>query len=312
MEDNTKKTIVATVGIFDGVHAGHRYLINQLKAIAEVEHAKSLVVTFAVHPRKVLSADFHPELLNTLSQKISLLKATGIDRCEVLEFSIQMSKLSAYDFLKQILIGKYGVTTLLVGHDHRFGHNRAEGFDDYVRYGEMLGIEVIQASRFITSEHESVCSSAIREALHRGNMETVNTLLTNPYSLAGRVTNGFKVGRKIGFPTANIQPNDAEKIIPPIGVYAVRIRINQVLLDGMMNIGTRPTLANGNQISLEVNIFDFDETIYNQTIEVFFIKKIRDEKKFNGVDELIAQLNEDKLNVKEVIIDFVNSRSIDC
>ena len=292
---------VATVGIFDGVHVGHRFLINQVIASAKMQNLQSVVITFAKHPRSILSAGFHPELLNTLDEKIAQLATTGIDTCIVLEFTKEMAALSAYDFLKSILKDKFKVNTLFVGHDHRFGRDRLEGFTEYRQYGESMGMEVIQAKRYATAEFEHICSSEIRLEIQRGNFHSVNSLLSYNYSVKGKVVSGFKVGRKIGFPTANLVPNDAEKLIPPLGVYAVRVQWNNGKYNGMMNIGTRPTLSNDFKISLEVNIFNFDQDIYNQEIEVEFIQKIRDEKKFNGLDELIEQLNKDKVAVLEIL-----------
>lgn len=284
----------ATVGFFDGVHAGHRFLINELKEIAKAENLKSVVVTFATHPRKVLHTDFQPELLNTLPEKLVQLESTGIDSCIVLDFSLEMASLSAFDFLKTILLEKYNVRSLLVGHDHRFGHNRLDGFPEYKKYGDALGMKVIQANCFSTSEIHHISSSEIRLALHRGDITLANIILTYPYSFTGKVVNGFKIGRKIGFPTANLISEDKEKLIPPFGVYAVRVHWKNNAYKGMMNIGTRPTLDNGFHTSLEVHIINFDEDIYSHTIKVEFIQKIRDEKKFNGVDELIEQLQKDK------------------
>ena len=292
---------VATVGIFDGVHIGHRFLIDQVKASAKAKNLQSVVITFAKHPRSILSEDFHPELLNTLDEKIDQLSTTGIDTCIVLEFTEEMAELSAHDFLKSILKDKFKVNTLFVGHDHRFGHDRLEGFPEYKKYGESMDMEVIQAKRYSTAEFVHICSSEIRVEIQRGNFASANSLLSYNYSIKGKVVSGFKVGRKIGFPTANLAPENTEKLVPPLGVYAVRIRWNAAVYKGMMNIGTRPTLSDDFKTSLEVNIFDFDQDIYNQEIEVEFIQKIRDEKKFNGLDELIEQLNKDKVTVLEIL-----------
>jgi riboflavin kinase / FMN adenylyltransferase len=292
---------VATVGFFDGVHAGHRFLIDELKAIAKAQNKKSVVITFATHPRKVLDTTFQPELLNTLSEKIALLESTGVDSCIVLEFTPEMAKLSANEFIKTVLWEKYHVSTLLVGHDHRFGHNRTAGFNEYKEYGESLGMAVIQEKQYFTAEFTNICSSEIRLALLRGEIETANKMLTYHYSLQGQVMNGFKIGRTIGFPTANLSPNDTDKIVPSHGVYAVLVHWNQQLYKGMMNIGTRPTLENGLHTSLEVHILDFDEDIYNQTIKIEFIQKIRDEQKFNGIDALIEQLKKDKQEVLTIL-----------
>jgi len=296
-EIKTLSPCVATVGFFDGLHAGHRYLIEELKGIAKEQHLQSVVVTFAVHPRKVLNSEFRPELLTTLSEKLIQLSTTGIDACIVLDFSLQMAELSAYDFLKTILKEKFNVQTLLVGHDHRFGHNRADGFPEYKKYGEELGMTVLKCTQFHTDTDKHISSSEIRNALKTGEIELANRLLTYNYSITGKVIEGFKNGRQIGFPTANIELFDHEKIIPAIGVYAVRVTWNGSQYKGMLNIGHRPTLDNGLTISIEVHILDFDTDIYNQTLEVGFIIKIRDEQKFNGIEALKEQLQKDKLYV---------------
>jgi riboflavin kinase/FMN adenylyltransferase len=208
-----------------------------------------------------------------------------------------MARLSAYEFLDTILKKQYNVQTLLVGHDHRFGHNRTDGFPEYKKYGEALGMEVIQACQYNTDTDKHISSSEIRNALKEGKIELANRLLTYEYSIRGKVIEGFKVGRTIGFPTANIELSEQEKLIPAVGVYAVRVLWNKKYYKGMMNIGNRPTLDNGANISIEVHILDFDEDIYNQSIEIDFIRKIRDEQKFNGIDELIEQLQKDRLFV---------------
>jgi len=283
----------ATVGFFDGVHAGHRFLIEELKSIAKLQNLKSRVFTFAVHPRKVLKQEFRPEILTTLPEKLVQLESTGIDGCVVLNFTLEMAKLSAYEFLKE-LKERFNVQTLLVGHDHRFGHNRAEGFPEYEKYGEALGMKVLKATEFNTELDKNISSSEIRNALKNGDIELTNRLLTYEYSLFGEVIEGFRVGRKIGYPTANLVLQDPDKLIPAIGVYAVRVLWNNHHYKGMMNIGRRPTLENGQNISLEVHILDFDTDIYNQFIQVDFIQKIRDEQKFNGLEELKEQLQKDK------------------
>lgn len=301
-EIKTFSPCVATVGFFDGLHAGHRFLINELKTIAGNQNLKSMVITFAVHPRKVLNSSFQPELLTTLPEKLAQLESTGIDACLVLDFTFEMARLSANEFIETILKKQYNVQTLLVGHDHRFGHNRTDGFPEYKEYGEAVGMEVIQACRYNTDMDKHISSSEIRNALKEGKIELANRLLTYEYSICGKVVEGFKIGRTIGFPTANIKPYDPEKLVPAVGVYAVRVGWKKLHYKGMMNIGHRPTLDNGANISIEVHILGFDEDIYNQPIEIDFIRKIRDEQKFNGVDELKEQLQKDRLFVMELDI----------
>ena len=291
---------VATVGFFDGVHAGHRFLIEELKTLAKARNMQSLVITFNIHPRKVLNSDYQPQLLNTLPEKLELLQTTGVDTVEVLDFNRKLASLTAYDFIETVLKERYNVSTLLVGHDHRFGHNRSDGFPEYKVYGQMLGMEVIQAGRFKTAEDRHVSSSDIRQSIGQGDMAHANKLLTYPYSFEGKVIDGFRVGRKIGFPTANLLPLDTDKLIPPFGVYAVRVVHNGTFYKGMMNIGTRPTLNNSYHTSLEVNILNFNQDIYNQIIKVEFLTKIRDEHKFNSLEELVEQLKKDRETVESL------------
>lgn len=286
---------VATVGFFDGVHAGHRFLINELKTYARARNLSAIVVTFSEHPRKVLHQNYQPQLLTTLDEKLVQLATTGIDACVVLDFTEEISRLSASEFLKQVLGNQYSVHTLLVGHDHRFGHNRSDGFEQYEQYGKEIGMEVIQATRFSTNEHKHISSSDVRNALQSGDIDIANDILSYPYSFKGKVVRGFEIGRKIGFPTANLTPVNADKLVPAVGVYAVDVIRNGSIMRGMMNIGNRPTMNNGNQISIEVHIFNFNENVYGEDLEIRFLTKLRDEQKFSSVENLIEQLQKDKV-----------------
>jgi len=288
---------VATVGFFDGVHAGHRFLLRELSKIARDEHKISVVITFDNHPRKVLKADFQPRLLTSLNEKLSLLAGAGIDGCVVLNFTHELSQLSAFEFLQQILHDRLKVSTLLVGHDHRFGHNREQGFDEYAAFGAQLGMKMLQIEKYTTVEVPHMSSTQIRHSLENGDLALANKLLTYPFVLTGKVKSGFQVGRKIGFPTANLQPADKDKIIPATGVYAVLVKWEHHEYRGMMNIGYRPTINQSDERTLEVHIIGFEGDIYNRNLKIEFIAKIRDEMKFNGVDELIEQLNKDKETV---------------
>lgn len=290
----------ATVGIFDGVHAGHRYLIEELKDIAISQQLDSAVITFDKHPRSVINPEFRPDLITTLDEKIAHIATTGVDICIVLNFTQEIAKLTAYEFLRYILQEQYNVQTLLVGHDHRFGRERAEGFSEYLKYGKELGMRVIQANRYTTGKDIHISSSQIRLALLNGDVNLATRMLTYPYTIRGKVTGGFKVGRKIGFPTANIFPDNDFKIIPALGVYAVQVYWNEMCFKGMLNIGTRPTLTNDKSISIEVHILNFDQEIYNQSVVVSFVAKIRNEQKFDGIEALIEQLQMDKLKVLEM------------
>lgn len=285
--------IVATIGFFDGVHRGHRYLIDQVKAVAREHGAQSMVITFDRHPREVLHSDYLPQMLSTLSEKTEMIKATGVDHCEVLPFDEAMASLSAYDFMKMVLRDRLGVKYLVIGYDNRFGHNRSEGFDDYVRFGRELGIEVIRAKAFVLNG-VNVSSSVVRSFLSAGEVEMAAMCLGYRYSISGKVVSGVQEGRKMGFPTANIDIKGIKKMLPANGVYAVVA----LLSDGsqyqaMMNIGMRPTF-HGEKTTLEVNLFDFSGNLYGKQLSVSFVKRIREERKFESEKALKRQLEKDR------------------
>jgi len=292
--------LVATVGFFDGVHQGHRFLIDRMKEQATRLQLKTAVITFPQHPRQVLQKDYQPKLLNSFEEKIEHLEETGIDYCIILNFTLELSRLNARDFIRNILADQLHVKTLFVGYDHRFGHNREEGMEQYQAYGRELGIDVIRADSYQTTDHH-ISSSEIRRLLLEGKVEDAAALLTYPYQIKGNIVSGFKVGRKLGFPTANIHITEPFKIVPAIGVYAVKVCLGESQFDGMLYIGNRPTLNNGNDITLEVNIFNFSEDIYNNEITVTFIKYIRGDIKFDSLDELKQQLENDRIEVQQVM-----------
>lgn len=288
---------VATIGFFDGVHRGHQFLIRHLVETARQDGLASTVITFDEHPRKVLQSDYQPEMLSTLDSKLLLLSKTEVDNAVVLHFDRQMAALSAREFMQQVLHDHLNVKKLFIGYDHRFGHNRADTFDDYVRYGEEMGIEVIKNEAF-QIDGINISSSVIRSFLKEGEIEMANRCLGYPYTIIGKVVNGYHEGRKLGFPTANLDMSHFGQLIPAPGVYAVNARMENTVVwkHGMMNIGTRPTF-NGKGITLETHIFNFDGDIYNQLLLVSFVKRIRGERKFDGPEELALQLKEDEETV---------------
>lgn len=298
---------VATIGFFDGVHTGHRYLIQQVKEIAAAKGLRSALVTFPVHPRKVMNADYRPELLTTAEEKIHLLAETGVDYCMMLDFTPEISRMSAKEFMTRLLKERYQVKYLVIGYDHRFGHNRSESFEDYVRYGEEIGMEVIRAravtSDIATSDSQNVpvSSSLIRTLLHQGEVDAAARCLGYEYFLDGTVVGGYQVGRKIGFPTANLCVDDPEKLIPADGVYAVWVTLDGKTYMGMLNIGMRPTIDNGTNRTIEVNILHFHSDIYNKTIRLTFVKRTRPELKFDTIDALIGQLHKDAEEVEAIL-----------
>ena len=290
---------VATIGFFDGVHRGHRFLINNVVKEAASRGLLSTVVTFDRHPRQVLGSDFQPRLLSTNEEKMLLLSKTGVERCVMLPFSEQMAQMTACDFMKKILRDRLGVQVLIIGYDNRFGHNRSEGFDDYVHYGREMGIEVMSAQSFLL-HGINVSSSVIRSFLQEGEIEMAENCLGYPYFFTGKVVKGFRVGHELGFPTANIEQDNMLKMIPSPGVYAVKVRIEGTveLKHAMMNIGTRPTF-NGTQQTLEVHVLNFNDDIYGKMISVAFVHKLRNERQFPSKEALSEQLVKDAQMVKE-------------
>lgn len=286
---------VATIGFFDGVHRGHQHLLRQVLEVAHQRHMASLVVTFFQQPRHVVTHETDRFfLLTTTNEKLHLLQQAGIDHCEVMEFTPELALMTAHDFM-QLLHDKYGVSALVIGYDHRFGHNRSEGFDDYVRYGKQLGIEVLQATQF-----PAVSSTKIRELLLKGDLEAANQILGYRYMLEGQVVNGFHIGQTMGFPTANLQVAP-EKLIPADGVYAVMVELDGEQHQGMLNIGTRPTLANSDERSIEVHIFDFHDNIYDKELRLSLVKRTRGEVRFASKEQLILQLQQDAAEIKTIL-----------
>ena len=290
---------VATIGFFDGVHLGHRYLINQVKIAASQCGWCSSIITFPIHPRQVIQSDYQPQLLSSPEEKIELLSQTGVDNCILLPFTRELSKFTAWEFM-QLLYEQYKVRMLVIGYDHRFGHNRAETFEDYCRYGRELGIHIMQATAY-TQEQDKVSSSAIRRSLLSGDVMTAHKYMGYNYFLEGTVVSGYQVGRKIGFPTANLRVDFPYKLIPSIGVYAVRVQVAGQQWKGMLSIGYRPTINNGNDLSIEVHILDFQGDIYNQKMRIEFIEFLRPEIKFDSIDELIAQMHMDKEETMKIL-----------
>jgi riboflavin kinase/FMN adenylyltransferase len=285
--------IAGTVGFFDGVHTGHRFLIDQLKKIAGEKGLPAAVITFPVHPRKVLDKRFCPKLLNSFEEKLYRLSTTGIDYCLVLDFTKVLSEWTAREFIQEELWRKLNVKSLLVGYDHRFGKNRKEGFLAYQQYGTEIGMNVTNADPLLY-EQVNVSSTRIRKLLSVGEMEKTARLLSYHYTLKGIVMEGSHIGRTIGFPTANIQPKDAEKIIPGTGIYIVTVNIEQVSYKGMLYIGQRPTFDGDNELRIEVHLLDFSGDLYGKTLEISIKKFLRKDVKFDSIHALRQQLESDK------------------
>ena len=290
---------MATIGFFDGVHLGHRFLIDEVKAAAAQRGLPSAVITFPTHPRSVLQQTYQPRLLNSFADKLRLLATTGVDYCIVLDFTEALSQLSAEAFLR-ILATQWRVKGLVIGYDHRFGHDRRDGFEQYVEYGQRWGIEILKAAAF-DAGHTAVSSSEIRRLVQEGKVERAAQLLTYAYHISGRIVSGYKVGRTLGFPTANIQPDDPMQLLPGIGVYAVWVEVAGQRYKGMLYIGSRPTLDNGTQLSIEVHILHFSGDIYNDPIRVSFAHFVRGDEKFDSLEALKAQLMRDREVVDQLL-----------
>ena len=290
---------VATIGFFDGVHRGHQCLIQQVRDEALRRGMRSLLITFDRHPRSVFAPESTPPLLTPKEEKMALLKATGVDDIYVLPFDRKMAALTAREFMAQVLHEQLGVKALVIGYDHRFGRPlstslpEGESFTDYQTYGRELGIDVVQAHEL---EGEHISSSVIRHALENGDVETAARLLGRPYTWTGRVVHGHAVGRQLGFPTANLEAVELSQVLPQGGAYAVLI---PSVSKAMLNIGCRPTLNNGNNISVEAHLFDIQEDLYGRTLTLSFIARLREERRFNSEAELVEQLQHDKENALE-------------
>jgi riboflavin kinase/FMN adenylyltransferase len=295
---SSKKTIL-TLGTFDGVHIGHRKILEKLTQNVENGKYESLVLTFFPHPRMVLQGQSEVKLLTTITEKTELLEKSGIENLVIHPFDEDFSKLTASEFVKKVLVDQLHIQKIIIGHDHRFGRNRTANIDDLIAFGKEYGFEVEQISAQ-EIEAVSVSSTKIRKELKEGNVTLANEYLGYDYFLTGTIIKGKQLGRTIGFPTANIRIREDYKLIPKNGVYIVKSIINQRVVFGMMNIGLNPTIPN-EKLSIEIHYFDFDSDLYDQKIVVSILKYIRPEQKFDSVDLLKAQLEKDKVTALDYI-----------
>ncbi len=289
----TKKKTIVTIGTFDGVHIGHKKVLQKLHNLAIEKDAESVLLTFFPHPRMVLQQDLDIKLLNTIEEKKELISEFEINHLIIHPFDLEFSRLTAEDFVKTILVDQLNICSIIIGYDHRFGRNRTATIDDLIEFGTKYNFDVQQITAKEIDEI-AISSTKIRNALLEGDIETANTFLGYNYTLSGLVIEGKKIGRTINFPTANIKIDEEYKLIPQNGVYIVSVEINKSTYFGMMNIGTNPTISDSNQ-SIEVHIFDFNQSIYNQNIKICFLERIRDEEKYASLDELKKQLEKDKI-----------------
>jgi len=295
---------VVTIGFFDGLHRGHRSLLDKMVNLAAAEKRATLVITFWPQPRSVV----HPHenksgLLTTLGEKLWLLEKMRIDYCWVIPFDMKLAALPAEDFIRNYLTAYFVPVHLVIGDDHRFGKGGAGDLSMLRQIGRTTGFQVHPVDLHLEGSHK-ISSSFIRSCLQSGDLASVNRLLGYPYLVTGKVITGKKVGRSLGFPTANVGLPDLAKIIPADGVYAVQVNLKGDCYNGMLNIGVRPTVDDLNHKTIEVHLFDVTQDLYGETLRIFFVRKLRDEMKFNRLDELKAQLVKDREQTMEILTDW--------
>ncbi len=291
---------VVTLGTFDGLHYGHLQIIEKLKKAAKEINGETVVITFSPHPRLVLFPDDNDlKLLSDQDEKIKLFENTGIDYLIMHPFTKEFSRLSTVEFVRDLLVNKLGTKKLIIGYDHRFGRNREGSLEQLKEFESVYGFEVLEIPKQEV-DHIAVSSTKIRNALLAGEIKTANSFLGYPYHLTGTVIRGSKLGREIGFPTANLKIEDKHKLIPANGVYAIKAEIGGNVYTGMMNIGVRPTV-DGKTLAIEAHLFNFSKDIYDKKISVYFIDKLREEQKFDSIDKLRKQLLEDREFALEIL-----------
>ena len=283
---------VVTVGTFDGVHCGHRDVVSRLVARARAAHRVSLLVTFEPHPLEIINPAAAPGVLTTRDEKLSLLAKTALDWVAIVPFTPELAQLPAAEFVDSILLGRFGMAELLIGHDHGFGRGREGDITLLRALGKSRGFKVDAVSPVLTSDGEPVSSTLVRRALAAGELERARALLGRAYSVSGPVVAGDARGRLLGFPTLNVDIADSRKLLPPDGVYAVRVEGSRGRFDGMMNLGGRPTFGDERR-RIEVHLFDVDGDFYGDRVDVAFVARLRDTMRFSGPDALVAQLRLD-------------------
>lgn len=285
---------VVTIGTFDGVHVGHKKIIKRLVKIAKKENLQAIVLTFFPHPRMVVQKDTDIKMLNTIDEKNKLMEAEGIDHLVVKKFTKQFSRLSAQDYVREVLVETLHVKHIIIGYDHHFGRNRTANINDLKAFGEIYNFKVTEISAEEIDE-VTVSSTKIRKALLDGDVKTANTFLGYNFMLTGKVVKGKGLGKQLNYPTANIRIEEPYKLIPKNGVYVVKANIKDAIVFGMMNIGTNPTV-DGKVQSIEVHFFNFNQDIYGKILEVEILERLRDEQKFDSLEDLKNQLSKDFMN----------------
>lgn len=287
------KNSVVTIGTFDGVHVGHQKIINRLVHIAETNKLQALVLTFFPHPRMVVQKDSSIKLINTIDEKAAQLQQLGVDHLVLKEFTNTFSRLSALEYVRDVLVNKLKVKHIIVGYDHHFGRNRTATIEDLIEFGKFYGFEVTQIDAQEVGD-VAVSSTKIRAALREGNMRVANDFLGYNFMLTGTVVKGKGLGANLSFPTANIFIEEPYKLIPKQGVYLVQSKIENQLVYGMMNIGKNPTVSQDNKTHIEVHFFNLDANLYTKTLKIELLEHLRSEIKFPNIEALKVQLEKDK------------------
>lgn len=296
---------IVTLGTYDGVHLGHQTIIREMVSEARKNGKESVLLTFHPHPRMVLYPESHSvRLIDTIEEKLEKLEKLGLDTVILFPFTIKFSRLTAVEFVRDVLVNQIGVSQMLVGYDHHFGKNREGNFQQLEELGALYDFEVREI-KAVETNGIAVSSTKIRNALAEGEMKNVEQFLGVPYQLSGVVIHGNKLGRTIGFPTANLYLDQTTKILPEMGVYAVQILVRGNRLNGVMNIGKKPTVQQTDAISVEVFIFDFEAEIYDETVRVYVYDRLRGEQRFGSIDELKSQLKKDEENARSVLTAMV-------
>jgi len=295
------KNAVITIGTFDGVHLGHRKIIDQLKKEAAAITGETVIVTFYPHPRKVVHKEQEPLLLlTTLSEKLHLLETCGVDHVVVVPFNEAFANQTAAAYVEDFLVGKLHPKVVIIGYDHKFGKDRRGDYTTLEHYGKLHDFKVIEIPEKVLNE-VTISSTAIRTAIKAGDVSQALNLLGHPYTISGQVVKGNQLGRTIGYPTANIHVPESDKLLPAYGVYAVLVRMEgQKLAEGMLSIGIRPTIGES-PMTIEVNIFDFNMDLYGRHLTIEFIERLRDELKFDGLEPLKAALAQDAIDTKQAL-----------
>jgi riboflavin kinase/FMN adenylyltransferase len=294
------KNAVLTVGTFDGVHEGHKAILHEVVRHAKSIGGESVLLTFEPHPRKLLFPDQPLGIITPLPEKLALIMETGIDHVVIVPFTKEFAALSAQEYIEQFMVGRFHPGCIIIGHDHRFGHDRKGDIHMLKQYADVYHYELVEIAAQLIDE-AAVSSTKIRQAIAGGHISEAAHMLGRPYALTGAVVHGSKLGRTIGYPTANLQPTDPEQIVPARGIYAVQVQHKGSLYDAMLSIGFNPTVTDKKELRIEANIFDFNQDIYGDSLTLLFVKWLRAEVKFDSLAALTEQLGRDKKETVEVL-----------